>query len=170
MPNDWNPPNARRAFRPWRRRIAVAAIGLLLLVAALALAAWWLAGVRGGLAPARVEQAGPLASPPPMVRVIDGDTISYAGTTIRIADIDTPELRGRCAEEKALAAEAAARLETLLAEAPFEIAPAPDGRDEDRYGRKLRLLTRDGESLGGVLVEEGLARQWTGRREHWCAV
>lgn len=36
--------------------------------------------------------------------------------------------------------------------------PNPNGRDEDKYGRKLRIVMRDGESLGGALVDEGLAR------------
>jgi endonuclease YncB( thermonuclease family) len=54
-------------------------------------------------------------------------------------------------------------------EAPFEVAPI-GGRDEDRYGRKLRIVTRGGRSLGDVLVAEGLARTWTGRREPWCAI
>jgi endonuclease YncB( thermonuclease family) len=103
------------------------------------------------------------------VRVIDGDTFRLAGETIRIADIDTPEMEGRCAYESALARQAADRIEALLAAGAFELAPAPDGRDEDRYGRKLRIVTRGGESLGQRLVTEGLARTWTGRRMLWCA-
>jgi endonuclease YncB( thermonuclease family) len=101
--------------------------------------------------------------------VIDGDTFRLAGETIRIADIDTPEMRGRCAYESALARQAAARMQALLAAGPFELAPNPDGRDEDSYGRKLRIVMRGGESLGGRLVAEGLARPWTGRRMPWCA-
>ena len=100
------------------------------------------------------------------VRVIDGDTFHYGGEKIRIADIDTPEIRGRCAYETALAARATARMEALLDEGPFELHAA--GRDEDRYGRKLRIVTRGGRSLGDQLVAEGLARTWTGRREPWC--
>jgi endonuclease YncB( thermonuclease family) len=41
-------------------------------------------------------------------------------------------------------------------------------RDEDRYGRKLRILTRGGQSLGELLVEEGLARYYEGGRRSWC--
>src|SRR5688572_25171757 len=48
-----------------------------------------------------------------VVRVIDGDTFVYAGTRIRIADIDTPELQGRCPEESALATQATRRLDQL---------------------------------------------------------
>jgi endonuclease YncB( thermonuclease family) len=102
------------------------------------------------------------------VRVIDGDTFDYGRTRIRIADIDTPEVAGRCAGEAALAARATARLRVLLAAGPFELRPSADGRDEDIYGRKLRIVTRGGRSLGGQLVAEGLARTWTGRREPWC--
>jgi endonuclease YncB( thermonuclease family) len=103
------------------------------------------------------------------VRVIDGDTFAYAGTRIRIADIDTPEIHGRCPYETQLAARATERLDALLAQGPFELQPLSSGRDEDRYGRKLRIVTRDGRSIGDQLVAEGLARTWTGRREPWCA-
>jgi micrococcal nuclease len=100
------------------------------------------------------------------VRVIDGDTFDYGGERIRIADIDTPELRARCPEEAARARAATARLDSLLAAGPFELHRS--GRDEDRYGRKLRVVTRGGRSIGDSLVAEGLARTWTGRREPWC--
>ena len=100
--------------------------------------------------------------------VIDGDTIKYQGVTIRIEDIDTPETRkAKCAEEAALGDRATLRLIQLLNAGPFKVVH-DGGRDEDRYGRKLRLLERHGRSLGAVLVEEGLARRWEGRRRGWC--
>jgi endonuclease YncB( thermonuclease family) len=99
--------------------------------------------------------------------VIDGDTIDYAGTRIRIADIDTPEMRGECAYETRLARRASARMSQLINQGPFEIQRTGT-RDEDVYGRKLRIVTRGGRSLGDVLVAEGLARRWTGHREPWC--
>jgi len=100
------------------------------------------------------------------VRIVDGDTFHYGADKIRIADIDTPEVEGQCAEERALAARATDRMEELLLAGPFELHPVD--RDEDQYGRKLRVVTRDGESLGDQLVGEGLARTWSGRREPWC--
>ena len=43
--------------------------------------------------------------------VVDGDTIWYRGTKIRIADIDTPEVsQPRCPEERALGLAATRRL------------------------------------------------------------
>lgn len=104
----------------------------------------------------------------PAVRVIDGDTIDYDGLRVRIADIDTLEVRGRCAYESDLAARATARLRELLAGGAIALRRLPDGRDEDRHGRKLRIVTRDGRSVGDMLVAEGLARTWSGRREPWC--
>lgn len=102
-------------------------------------------------------------------RVIDGDTLDQEGMRIRIADIDTPEIFSpACTSEEALGQRARLRLEALLAAGPYSLAPNPDGRDEDRYGRKLRIVTRGGRSLGQILVAEGLARPWTGRRMGWC--
>ncbi|WP_379553518.1 thermonuclease family protein [Qipengyuania sp. DGS5-3] len=101
--------------------------------------------------------------------VVDGDTIWYQGTKIRIADINTPEVtRPGCAQEARLGAQATARLQDLLNEGAFTLAASPSGRDTDRYGRSLRVITRDGASLGDVLVDEGLAEEWTGRKREWC--
>lgn len=100
-------------------------------------------------------------------RAVDGDTIFCGRDRIRIADIDAPEMRGRCPYETALARRARDRLAVLLRE-PFTLQRA--GRNMDRYGRLLRVVVRvrDRRSVGDVLVREGLARTWTGRREPWC--
>lgn len=100
--------------------------------------------------------------------VIDGDTLWIDGTKVRIADIDAPEIsEPKCASELALGNRATKRLIELVNQGPFEIRAWP-GRDRDRYGRALRVLVRNGHSLGDILVSEGLARTWTGRRELWC--
>lgn len=99
--------------------------------------------------------------------VVDGDTIWYRGTKIRLLDINTPEIsRPACQREAELGEAATLRLMALLNEGPFSLES--EGRDVDRYGRQLRMLTRDGVSLGAVLVEEGLAEEWQGRRSSWC--
>ena len=41
-------------------------------------------------------------------------------------------------------------------------------RDEDSYGRKLRIVLVDGRSVGERLVDEGLARRYAGGRRSWC--
>src|SRR6185503_7600087 len=100
--------------------------------------------------------------------VIDGDTFAFEGKRIRIADIDTPETNpARCAYEAQLGARATHRLQELLNAGPFQLENSGN-RDEDQYGRKLRVVVRNGHSLGNVLVSEGLAREWTGRRLPWC--
>ena len=99
--------------------------------------------------------------------VVDGDTFWFRGEKIRIADIDTPETHPpRCAEEARLGAAATAELHRQLNAGPFSLERIE--RDTDRYGRKLRVVTRGGESLGGVLVGQGLARWYEGGRRPWC--
>jgi len=99
--------------------------------------------------------------------VVDGDTFWSNGERIRIADIDAPETHpSRCAEEARLGGAATQRLLALLNQGPATLEIAD--RDTDRYGRKLRIVTRGDHSLGDQLVAEGLARPWTGRRQPWC--
>jgi micrococcal nuclease len=99
--------------------------------------------------------------------VVDGDTIWLGREKVRIADINTPELSDpRCTSERQLALRARDRLHELLNAGPVEIRSID--RDEDRYGRKLRTLHRDGRSLGDTLVSEGLAHRWQGQRQSWC--
>ncbi|WP_133366628.1 thermonuclease family protein [Qipengyuania sediminis] len=99
--------------------------------------------------------------------VIDGDTFRYRGEKIRVADINTPEVSSpQCAYEAQLGARATARFHQLLNEGPFTLEPTD--RAQDKYGRALFVVTRDGESLGAVLVREGLAEEWQGYRREWC--
>lgn len=100
--------------------------------------------------------------------VVDGDTIWMAGHKIRIADIDAPEKsQPKCDSEYELALMATARLLELVNQGPIELQPI-GSRDKDQYGRDLRVLLLHGQSVGDILVSEGLARTWTGRREPWC--
>lgn len=119
-------------------------------------------------APDRQVQMALCNDGPRYTCVVDGDTFWLEGTKIRIADIDTPEVsQPQCDYELALGNQATYRLIELLKAGPFELHTIGD-RDEDGFGRKLRVVIRDGRSLGDQLVAEGLARTWTGRREPWC--
>lgn len=107
-------------------------------------------------------------TPPHSNCVIDGDTFYLGDQSIRVADIDTPETyQPQCRYEADLGARATRRFLELLNDGPFELH-LWDGRDEDQYGRKLRTVSRNGRSLGLILVNEGLAREWTGSRQPWC--
>ncbi|MBY8337087.1 thermonuclease family protein [Alteriqipengyuania sp. NZ-12B] len=101
--------------------------------------------------------------------VVDGDTIWLNGEKIRIADIDAPEIsRPSCEAERIAGTRATERLTRWLNEGAFEVHPNPDGRDTDRYGRKLRVLARSGESAVETLEAEGLATRWGGSGREWC--
>ena len=99
--------------------------------------------------------------------VVDGDTLYYRGAKIRIADIDTPETHpSRCAKEARLGNAATQRLHALVNAGPFGLQSID--RDEDPYGRKLRLVTRGGRTIGQDLVDQGLARWYGSGRQSWC--
>jgi endonuclease YncB( thermonuclease family) len=66
----------------------------------------------------------------------------------------------------ALGERAKGRLLELINAGPFELVRYD--RDEDQYGRKLRIIKRDGRSIGDTLIVEGLARRWDGARRSWC--
>lgn len=122
--------------------------------------------------PAPIESASAAFTlcgrPPHSDCVIDGDTFYWGNQSIRIADIDAPEVSPpRCEHERELGARATRRLHELLNAGPFQLTMW-DNRDVDQYGRKLRVAKRNGNSLGMILVSEGLAWQWTGQRLPWC--
>ncbi len=99
--------------------------------------------------------------------VVDGDTFWYRGRKIRISNINTPEIsRPKCARELALGKRAKSRLFELLNDGNFTLMHGP--RDKDYYGRYLRIVERKGTNLGDILIGEGLAHRWKGRRESWC--
>ena len=101
--------------------------------------------------------------------IVDGDTIWYRGEKIRIADIDTPEVGDPgCANERSMGNRATNRMQVLLNEGSFTLTRPADTPNRDQYDRLLRVVKRDGESVGATLVREGLAEEWGGRRIAWC--
>ena len=50
---------------------------------------------------------------------------------------------------------------------PVAFAPDPPSR-RDKYGRRLVHLLVKGEDAACILIREGYARPWRGRREDWC--
>ena len=93
--------------------------------------------------------------------------LDAGGDARPLADIDTPETHpARCAEEAELGEAATGRLLRWLNAGAFTLESVD--RDTDRYDRKLRIVTRGGNSVGDMLVGEGLARRWEGRRRPWC--
>jgi endonuclease YncB( thermonuclease family) len=132
-----------------------------LIVAALAAGAagvWWGSGER------------PRLYEPGACRAIDGDTLDCAGRRVRLANIDAPELHGRCPSEIQMAERAKLAAMIALADAPVRVVPdgGPSG-GKDRYGRLIARVSVDGNDLGATLVAQGLARPYTGgARQGWC--
>lgn len=101
------------------------------------------------------------------LRIWDGDTFrvgSYRGESVRILNIDAPEIEGRCRYETNLARESKLRLAELLDGQRVQI----HRQNKDRYGRTLAVISVGGQDIGDQLVREGLARTWSGLREPWC--
>jgi endonuclease YncB( thermonuclease family) len=100
--------------------------------------------------------------------VVDGYTIHRNGVKIRLEDIDAPEIGlYQCWRELNLGLKAQMRLLELINAGPFEVVRVGK-RDVDQYGRQLRTLYRNGQSLGLMLVSEGLAHRWEGHKHNWC--
>lgn len=97
-----------------------------------------------------------------LASAIDGDTVTIRGETIRIANIDAPEIgQAKCDAEHRLAMVAKRRLQDLLSSGRIEVhVGGPEsGRKVDRYNRTLATITVDGQDVGDILVAEGLARK-----------
>jgi len=186
--NRWHRDRARRTWhaprlerRPRARRLARAAL-ILTALAGIAGGLGWAAYpfVPGEARAVADRSAGLPGRPVPIARftlchsgggsncVVDGDTFRMNGAKIRIADIDTPETHpARCAREAELGAAATRRLHALLNSGTVSLETV--GRDADRYGRKLRLVSVDDRGVGETLVAEGLARPYSGGyRAGWC--
>ncbi len=102
--------------------------------------------------------------------VVDGDTIKAPyGVTYRLLGFDTPETHfAKCDAERELGLAAKQRLEQLLATS--EVKVLENGKT-DRYGRSLANLTANGRDVGEILIGEGLARPYNGKkRAGWCGV
>lgn len=138
-------------------RSALTAVGVLALV--------WVTG-------AQSAQWGPY--PAQYVRAYDGDTVTLRITiwpaltkveSVRLAGIDTPEIRGDCDSEKRRAREARDFVRERLTDAELRVTISEIGK----YGRAVGRITVDGEDLGQMLLDRGHARPYDGgQRLSWC--
>jgi len=102
----------------------------------------------------------------------DADTLRLSiegrNEAVRLADVDAPEIRGKCQAERDLAIRGREFTRTWAQRS--ELILTTGKREREKYGRLLGTLTNtEGESLGDKLIEAGLAVRWEGRRHQgWC--
>ena len=158
---------------------ARAVLGLIVVAAFLGPASAWRAQAVDSAAqilPQRHVLPGPIDAV--VVRAHDGDTLLvrariWVGQDIvvhaRIAGIDTPELRGRCAREKRLAQKAKDFVSARVASGMVRLVRIRIGKYAGRV--VTGVTTDDGTDLGQALLAAGLARPYHGRRRaSWCRV
>jgi endonuclease YncB( thermonuclease family) len=92
----------------------------------------------------------------------DGDTVKVK---FRLAGIDTPEIKGHCDFEKSLALKARDFTRAFITRSK-KITFVTNG--VGRYGRPLVDIRSEHGFLNELLVSNGLARVYRGRRESWC--
>lgn len=156
-------------FRPGKRRRRRIPRGALLPATLLVLLGLWLYDPDTlTQATANVPASGVDTINPSRLTVVDGDTVRLAGADIRLVGFDTPETyRAQCDAERARGDAATDRLRELLARASSaRLAYLPR---RDQYGRDLARLMLDGRDVADIMVEEGLARRYSGgQRGSWC--
>lgn len=130
------------------------------------------------VAPARqvYVRSVPTAHPVEVLRVIDGDTFEarvhlWPGLTtttrVRLRGIDAPELKARCAAERAAAEAARDALQVILDQGDAGIASVT----LDKYGGRVvaDASTHATPDVSAALLKTGLVRAYGGgRRDTWC--
>lgn len=111
-------------------------------------------------------------------RVIDGDTfeippqvsmsiLSDLNVSVRVRGVDTPEIKGKCFDERRKAEQAKISTKDSLSRARVvEIKNA----EWDKYGGRINAdVYVDGLSLADILIDRGLGRPYDGgNRRSWC--
>ena len=109
--------------------------------------------------------------------VIDGDTFAAAvkintdisiTVRVRILDIDTPEIHGKCESETYLANRAKDALAKLL---PVGTVVDLQNVKDDKYLGRIdaQVVLPNGKSVSDIMINDGFARRYGGgRRDGWC--
>ena len=124
----------------------------------------------------RAAETLPGPVPADIVAVVDGDTLSVrahiwlgqeVATLVRLAGIDTPELKGECESERVRARAAKNFLERTVANGPVTLAQI---RYEKYAGRVMaKVAAPDGSDLSERMIAAGFARAYDGgKRLPWC--
>jgi hypothetical protein len=97
--------------------------------------------------------------------VLSADRYSYHGRTYRLTGMQVPNLeKPRCKMEADRAVQARRTLAILLNGGVFDALADPSQKDPD-----VRILTRDGVSIGQLMILKGQARSLSDGAINWCA-
>ena len=114
---------------------------------------------------------------PIYVRNYDGDTITFnlpnlhpiigEKISVRVNGIDTPEIKGNCEKEKYEAQQAKEMVADILKDAEQINLK---NMERGKYFRIVADVLVDGEDLGSMLVDAGVAVRYDGgKKSHkWC--
>ncbi|NRA69371.1 MAG: thermonuclease family protein [Gammaproteobacteria bacterium] len=94
-------------------------------------------------------------------KVYDGDGLKVK---MRLAHIDAPEIEGKCEYEKELAEQARDYTQAFVKYDNITIKVIGTGR----YGRPIIEVRSSQGYLNQLLVDNGLARKYNGKRRSWC--
>ena len=106
-------------------------------------------------------------------RCYDGDTCTFTISgvhplfgekiSVRIAGIDTPEIKGKCLKEIALAMQARNLVRRMLGQARrIDLLDAERGK----YFRIVARVLADGKDIGHILIDRGMAVAYDGGEEN----
>lgn len=100
-----------------------------------------------------------------VVAVVDGDTIDVETSTgekrVRLIGIDTPEISRDGGVDDCYAQEARTYLDELVYGRDVELISDPTQSDTDQYGRQLRHVLIDGQSVAQLAIEAGAGTEYT---------
>jgi micrococcal nuclease len=120
--------------------------------------------------------AGPVEAE--VLRVIDGDSLVVRAriwlgqtveTHVRLAGVDTPELRGKCSEEREKAVAARDALIRLLGDGPVRLRDI----EADKFGGRVRARVASAahDDVAEAMIGADHARAYDGgARGGWCRV
>ena len=120
-----------------------------------------------------------LATPVVVKYIVDGDTFvgdvlmdkgtQVKSVSIRLINVDTPEIHGQCDEEIRRAEYAKQRLEELI---PIGSTVEIRNVKNDKYNGRIDANVYDSKNrdIGRILIREKVGREYRGgKRQSWCS-
>lgn len=109
--------------------------------------------------------------------IFDGDTFSATvelekdiniTVRVRLINVDTPEMNGKCEREKRMAVRARDVLSALIPKGT--VVELSNIKDDKYLGRiNANVFLPDGRDVGLILIDSGFGRPYKGgKRKSWC--